>query len=113
MASEITEWKGDRLFGFRGVYRKGDEEFAAMQICVDSPVGEILIIDIPSRCLPYLPDMSEGSEFQRKGYWHHYPCEGGYSVFLEETDYHKYHLKKVVLNGKTLFGTDSDVSPAA
>jgi len=37
-------------------------------------------VDVPAKLLPYLPDMGEGSEFSKKGHWHHYPIVK--SVFI-------------------------------
>ncbi len=59
--------------GFRGThYLTGYPKLARIQVIIEKPCPNVLLFDIPADCLPYIPDQSEGSEFQRAGLWHFY-----------------------------------------
>ena len=98
------------LFGFRGTANYRGEPWARLVIGVDEPVGEILLVDVPARCLPYPVDESPGSDFDRGGYWHHFPVQSGYSVVGElAEDRICFRPLKVVLDGTALYGVDLDL----
>jgi hypothetical protein len=75
---------GHENLGFRGTHwpaAPGGEEMArviAYPKKGSADEREVFFmqgIDIDSSKLPYLPDMSAGSEFEKKGAWHYYDAE--------------------------------------
>ena len=99
-----TTWRGSGLFGLRGIGKISDKEYARIQIAVNSPRMEILLIDIPLHCLPYLPDTSPNSDFMRNGCWHHYVEEkSGYEIVAEN-----HEIRKVTLAGKVIYDYSRD-----
>jgi hypothetical protein len=93
------------LFGFRGLgkYEGNGRTWARMQVTFNNP-NDFLWFDIPAECLPYIPDMSEGSDFRKSGHWHHFPVdkEKGYSVIVDSSG-EGFPIRRVVLNGETIF----------
>jgi hypothetical protein len=73
--------------GFRGVSEPGWMRL----IPLSNADGEIFFfhgVDVPADQLPYLPNMDEGSDFVKEGYWHHYPIIWGiFMVYLTPTTY--------------------------
>lgn len=99
-----TLWKGKDGFAFRGQLHGT----AGLVIFVDEPRREALIVDIPTSCLPSVPDTSSGSEFEREGYWFYYP-EGsqGYSILVDETHKSNRGVRRVTLGDKVIYDADA------
>ncbi|XOU94367.1 MAG: hypothetical protein ACNFW9_06070 [Candidatus Kerfeldbacteria bacterium] len=72
--------------GFRGVSNNDNARMIPL------PDGEkkaeqiflMFGVDIPSKNLPYIPDMEEGSDFRKQGHWHHYQIKA--SAFIIHID---------------------------
>jgi hypothetical protein len=73
--------------GFRGV----SPENTACLIPIPASPEEIFFdrgVIVPAKMLPYLPDMGEGSDYQKKGSWHHYKIQGAvFIVYFTEPEY--------------------------
>ncbi len=99
---EKTTWVSEKnKIGFRGSYFYKEKpkwpKLARMQVVVERPRGEILMFDIPMDCLPYIPDESVESDFQKQGKWHYFQGIMEIDVSLEKK------LLGVRLDGKEIY----------
>ena len=93
-----TTWFGRKLFGLRGTSIVDGKELARLAILVTKPEISPFLVDVPVRGLPYLPDMSSGSDFRNRGNWHHYPIYTGYEVVLSGGN-----IQRVSLNDQIVY----------
>jgi len=109
-----TTWRGQRLFGLRGCWtpwegNPSNTRYARIVAGVKQPKRELLVFDIPEKCMPYLPDMSKGSEFDKEGHWHRYSDaeRQGYEIVTRGTDKHQ-RVQRVFMNGQQIYDRDTN-----